>query len=138
MVRGIMVSEGNLDMVAEIFKRHCDELYPVAEKADKSKIKNLLLNVITEVKSLRTRKRIQSPEGSCTVSEASRNLNVSHSTISSWIEKGYLKPVFTTSRRTFIKEVDIEKLAKIQETAKGRGKRPIQQFFRQLANNKGV
>ena len=135
MVRGIMVSEGNLDMVAEIFKRHCDELYPVAEKADKGKIKNLLSKVIIEVKDLRTRKKIERPEGSCTVTEASKANDVSKSTISGWLEKGYLAPVKTTSRRTFIREDEVAYLATIYKTAKGRGCKTLEQFFRQLAEN---
>jgi len=132
MERKIVISESNLDPVVERLKYHCEKVLPNGIHLPEASIKEILQQVIDEVKLLRTRKRIERPDGGITIREASRRYEINSSTLAGWLSLGYLAPIKKTPKRTFLLEDEVAYLVDVYKRAPGRGKRTIEQFFKDL------
>ena len=134
MERKIVISKSNLDPVVERLKYHCEKVLPNGIHLPEASIKEILQQVIDEVKLLRTRKRIVPPEGGISLREASRRYGVPNATLSGWVKLGYLDFIEVTTKPKFFLETEVSHLAEIHNKAKGKGKRTIEKYLRELVN----
>lgn len=64
----------------------------------------------------------KAPPGGISIMEASRKYGIAHSTISRWVQRGYIRVIERTSWRVYIDEKDLAKVVKHYRQAPGEGK----------------
>lgn len=69
------------------------------------------------------------PEGSITYMEAERLYGINHSTISRWVQNGYIDIILETKREIYVDKIQLENLIAYYKENPGRGRFTLRYLF---------